>query len=189
MASLIQQWAPLLETVSFAARAHHGHVRKDRQTPYVAHVFRVCLILRHVFEIDDANVLLTGLLHDTIEDTRTDYDDLLNLLKSRDVPDWIALLSKDTRKVEAEREQEYLEVLCHSPAPVKLCKLADLFDNILDSRHLPDEKATDLLTKAENLFTVLASSRLSTEEAGPYQATFDRCCSLVRDLIQERKQL
>ena len=33
----------LLEAVSFAARAHHGQMRKDHATPYVSHAFRVCL--------------------------------------------------------------------------------------------------------------------------------------------------
>ena len=41
----------LLEAVSFAARAHHGQMRKDHATPYVSHSFRVCLIVRDLFKI------------------------------------------------------------------------------------------------------------------------------------------
>ena len=44
---------PLLEAIAFAARAHRNHFRKDQQTPYVSHVFRVGLIVRHVFGVDD----------------------------------------------------------------------------------------------------------------------------------------
>src|SRR5205085_841436 len=53
MESLDQRYRRLLEAVSFAARAHHGQIRKDGKTPTAAHVFRVCLILRHVFGLDD----------------------------------------------------------------------------------------------------------------------------------------
>jgi guanosine-3',5'-bis(diphosphate) 3'-pyrophosphohydrolase len=52
--------ARLLEAASFAARAHRAQVRKDGETPYVAHVFRVCLIVRHVFGIDDPAVFDCG---------------------------------------------------------------------------------------------------------------------------------
>src|SRR5262245_42497729 len=68
--------APLLNAVAFAARAHRPQLRKDGQTPYVSHVFRVCLVVWHVFGVDDPRVLTAAVLHDTIEDTTTDYDDL-----------------------------------------------------------------------------------------------------------------
>ena len=55
--------AKLLEAVAFAARAHHGQMRKDRATPYVSHVFRVCLVLRDVFGVTDHRVLLGLKLH------------------------------------------------------------------------------------------------------------------------------
>jgi guanosine-3',5'-bis(diphosphate) 3'-pyrophosphohydrolase len=51
------KYRSLLSAASFAARAHRDQLRKDRQTPYVAHPFRVCLIVRHVFGIDDPKVL------------------------------------------------------------------------------------------------------------------------------------
>ena len=41
----------LLDAVSFAARAHRHQLRKDGQTPYAAHGFRACLIVRHVFGV------------------------------------------------------------------------------------------------------------------------------------------
>ena len=59
-------YRPLLEAVSFAARAHQGQMRKDGKTPYASHVFRVCLILRHVFGIDDGGNRI-GLCADEIK--------------------------------------------------------------------------------------------------------------------------
>src|SRR5262249_2391245 len=132
-------YGPLLEAVSFAARAHRHQLRKDGQTPYVAHVFRVCLIVRHVFGIDDARVLMAAALHDAIEDPPTDFDDLEESF-GRPVAEWAAALCKDMRRPEKEREKEYVAHLTAAPWQVKVCKLADVFDNLLDSKHLRPEK-------------------------------------------------
>jgi guanosine-3',5'-bis(diphosphate) 3'-pyrophosphohydrolase len=133
--SLQSTYGPLLEAVSFAARAHRHQMRKDGQTPYAAHVFRVCLIARHVFGIDDPGVLMAAALHDTIEDTPTDYDDLEEKF-GRQTAEWAAALCKDMRRPEVEREDEYTAHLVQAPWQVKICKLADIFDNLMDSKHL-----------------------------------------------------
>src|SRR5947199_323790 len=76
MNSIEKSYRSLLEAIAFAARAHQGQMRKDGKTPYASHVFRVCLILRQVFGIDDPTALTAAVLHDTVEDTTTDYDEL-----------------------------------------------------------------------------------------------------------------
>jgi guanosine-3',5'-bis(diphosphate) 3'-pyrophosphohydrolase len=139
MESLDQTYRPLLEAVSFAARAHHGQIRKDGKTPYASHVFRVCLILRHVFGLDDPAMLTAALLHDTIEDTTTDFDDVREQY-GPEVAGWVACLSKDKRLQDEEREEKYRAALAAAPWQVKACKLADIFDNLLDSRHLSAER-------------------------------------------------
>jgi guanosine-3',5'-bis(diphosphate) 3'-pyrophosphohydrolase len=132
---------PLLESVSFAARAHEGQLRKDGKTPYASHVVRVCLIARHLFGVDDPQVLTAAALHDTLEDTTTDFDDLEERF-GRAVAEWVAALSKDKRLPHAERERVYVERLAAAPWQVKLCKLADIFDNLTDARHtVPEQQA------------------------------------------------
>lgn len=126
---------PLLEAASFAARAHRSQVRKDGMTPYAAHPFRVCLIVRHVFGIDDPEFLTAALLHDTIEDTQTDYDDLAERFGDK-VAGWVGALSKDMRLPEGEREAAYIAKLATAEPAVKIAKLADIYDNLTDSRHL-----------------------------------------------------
>jgi guanosine-3',5'-bis(diphosphate) 3'-pyrophosphohydrolase len=125
----------MLEALSFSARAHRHQLRKDGQTPYAAHPFRVCLIVRQVFGIDDPRVLTAAALHDTIEDTTTDFDDLVERFGA-EVAGWVAALSKDKRLVEDERETAYARTLAAADWPVRVCKLADLFDNLLDSHAL-----------------------------------------------------
>jgi guanosine-3',5'-bis(diphosphate) 3'-pyrophosphohydrolase len=145
---------PLLEAVAFAARAHRGQLRKDRETPYHSHVFRVCLIVRHVFGIDDPQVLTAAILHDTIEDTKTDYDDLIEEF-GVEVAGWVATLSKDKRQREAQREAEYSERLAQAPWQVKVCKLADIFDNVLDSVRMPTEQQARSFRNAHRYLTAL----------------------------------
>ena len=41
--------AILFAAAAFAARVHRHQLRKDGETPYVSHPYRVCLIVRHVF--------------------------------------------------------------------------------------------------------------------------------------------
>jgi guanosine-3',5'-bis(diphosphate) 3'-pyrophosphohydrolase len=97
--------------VSFAARAHRHQLRKDGATPYVAHPVRVAFTLLTIFGIDDEQTLAAAVLHDTIEDTTTDFDDL----------------------AEEEREKAFFEVLDRSQWQVRAIKMADAYDNLLDS--------------------------------------------------------
>jgi guanosine-3',5'-bis(diphosphate) 3'-pyrophosphohydrolase len=125
----------VFEAAAFAARAHQHHFRKDGKTPYVSHPFRVCLAVRHVFGIDDPRILAAALLHDTIEDTTTDYDDLLEHF-GPEVARWVAAVSKDPRMEFEEREAEYRKVLAASDWQAKVVKLADLYDNLGDCANL-----------------------------------------------------
>ncbi len=125
----------VLRAIAFAARAHSGQLRKDGKTPYVSHVFRVAAVLRNIFGCDDPAMLQTALLHDTIEDTTTDFDDLAKEF-SPQVATWVAALTKDKRLVDDEREAAYLSVIKNAPWQVQVCKLADMYDNLFDSATL-----------------------------------------------------
>jgi guanosine-3',5'-bis(diphosphate) 3'-pyrophosphohydrolase len=138
----------MLEAVSFAARKHAGQLRKDNTTPYVAHPFRVMTILATVFQVSDPEVLAAAALHDTIEDTATDRDELIERFGTR-IADMVAALSKDKRKPDAEREQEYFDTLCAAPIEVRLCKLADLYDNLSDAATLHSSSRSKTIAKAQ----------------------------------------
>lgn len=168
----------LLDAVAFAARAHAGHLRKDRQTPYVSHVVRVCLIVRHLFEVDDPKVLMAALLHDTVEDTTTDFDDIEECFGT-EVAGWVAALSKDKRRREDEREQAYCEVLRTAGWQVRICKLADLYDNLTDSQSQPPEQKQRMLQCSRHYLDALAVD-LPPEAATAY--------SIVRELWERLHQ-
>src|ERR1051326_7002790 len=91
---------------SLAARAHLHQVRKDGRTPYFAHPVRVALAVSGVFGCRDEAALAAALLHDTIEDSTIDYDDLRGEFGSP-VADLVAALTKNAALPEREREREY----------------------------------------------------------------------------------
>jgi guanosine-3',5'-bis(diphosphate) 3'-pyrophosphohydrolase len=167
----------LLEAASFVARAHEGQRRKDGKTPYAAHPFRVCLIVRDLFGFDDPRMLLTALLHDTIEDTTTDFDDIEEQ-HGAEVASWVAYLTKDKRLPEEEREAAYLAHLKEAPWQVQVCKLADLYDNLMDLGHVPKERQAKSLQRYKQYFDELR------QVAAP-QAK--RAVELVEKLIQQAR--
>ncbi len=167
----------LLDAVSFAARAHDEQYRKDGATPYTSHPFRVCLVVREVFGFDDPHMLMTALLHDTIEDTTTDFDDLADRYGG-EVARWVACLTKDKRLPEEERERDYLDRLMQAPWQVQACKLADIFDNVSDIVHLPVDRRGKGIRRAEQYFATLQS--LSAPE-------LKHPIHLVRQLIDEAR--
>jgi len=142
---------------AFAARAHRHQLRKDRETPYVSHPFRVCLVVRHVFGFDDPRILAAAILHDTIEDTATDCDDLIKAF-GRDVARWVAALTKDMRLPENEREAAYVKAIAEADWQVKACKLADIYDNLSDSKHLTAEGRKKTIARARSYLNAIRTN-------------------------------
>ena len=122
----------VLKALSFAAREHQGQLRKDDMTPYMAHPMRVTMIMATVFRVTDPELLAVAALHDTIEDTTADRDDLIEQFGEK-VAQYVALLSKDKRLPEEQREEEYKQQLAAAPLDVQIAKLADVYDNLIDA--------------------------------------------------------
>jgi guanosine-3',5'-bis(diphosphate) 3'-pyrophosphohydrolase len=132
----------------FATWKHRHQFRRDGVTPYINHPRGVMAILRDEFGVSDVDTLAAGLLHDTIEDTATDYDEIRERF-GRKVADLVAVLTKDKRLPEARRERDYFAQLAQAPLPARLCKIADSLYNVRDSdsKHRPKavKKARKLL--------------------------------------------
>jgi (p)ppGpp synthase/HD superfamily hydrolase len=126
------------EAIAFAARAHVGQLRKDKRTPYVSHVFRVAMTVCHVFGINDPPVLAAAVLHDTIEDTPADYDELEEAFGA-EIAGWVGTLTKNMAIPHAQREAAYATALTAAPWQVQVCKLADVYDNLTDGASLSPE--------------------------------------------------
>ena len=67
----------VLKAAAFAAHKHRDQRRKDaKATPYINHPLALAQALCEEGGVDDPIILAAALLHDTIEDTETSYDEL-----------------------------------------------------------------------------------------------------------------
>ena len=136
---------------SLAARFHVNQARKDGRTPYVAHPFRVALVVSNVFQVHDPIILSGALLHDVIEDTPADYDDVFHTCGT-DVAEIVAAMTKDMRLPDAQREPAYDRQLAACDWRVKLVKLADVYDNLCDS--MPGGQRQRCIAKAHRAINI-----------------------------------
>src|SRR4030095_5657693 len=139
----------------FARWKHQHQFRRDGVTPYVEHPRAVMTILRDEFGVTDVDTLAAGLLHDTIEDTATDYDEVAERFGKR-VADYVAVLTKDKRLPEEKRERTYFAQLARAPLAARFCKIADSLHNVRDSDASHRPKAAK---KARKLLRIYGSSR------------------------------
>lgn len=123
-----ESWGLVCRAAAMAAQSHEGQVRKTG-TPYFQHPARVATLLASAGG-DDA-LIAAGYLHDVIEDSPRDYDDILEAC-GEDVADWVALMSKDMRLREDIREPAYVKQLAEGPWQARAIKLADQIDNWQD---------------------------------------------------------
>lgn len=137
--------------ISFAVRKHQGQMRKDGRTPYAAHPVRVMLAVLREFGETDPDTLAAAVLHDTIEDTTADRDDIAREF-GETVAGYVAILTKDKRLPEEEREDRFFAALAAAPRPVRLVKVADTLDNLRDARSGGNREKT--LAKARRLVEI-----------------------------------
>lgn len=70
----------LISATAFAAKKYRGQWRKDAEkTPYINHPIALANVLINEAGIDDVSAVAAALLHDTIEDTPTTPDELLEV--------------------------------------------------------------------------------------------------------------
>ena len=157
---------------SMAARFHDGQFRKDGKTPYIAHPFRVAMIVRDVFDVRDPVALTAALLHDTIEDTTADYDDIFKEFGA-EVADVVAALTKDMRKHDDLREAEYDRQLAAAPWQARLIKLADVYDNLSDCPN--DSMRKKAISKAQRAIELAKGEEMLQPAVREVAALIERC--------------
>ncbi|GAB5496681.1 MAG: hypothetical protein Phyf2KO_17610 [Phycisphaerales bacterium] len=122
---------------AFAARMHTGQFRKDNLTPYASHPARVAMAMTMVFGCDDPSAIAAAYLHDTIEDTPADYDDIAEGF-GNEIADIVAALTKNMILQEDARERDYDDRLELADWRARLIKLADCYDNLCDIENRTD---------------------------------------------------
>ena len=130
-------------------------MRKDGTTPYSKHLTDVVNRLKSLGVVDE-ELLCAGWLHDTIEDTDTNFDDLYEQFGSR-VAVLVSTLSKDMSLPKKQREKIYVKQLKEASLDAKLIKLCDISANLSDLKNYDASKSKKLrqVRKIRHYLTVI----------------------------------
>lgn len=126
----------LLDAIHFAAHKHRDQRRKDiSKTPYINHPIEVANVLAKN-GVTDNNVLMAAVLHDTIEDTFTTVQEIIDRFGFETASIVLEVTDdKSLPKVERKKRQ-----ILHAPnmsKGAKLVKLADKWSNLRDLEQSP----------------------------------------------------
>jgi len=120
----------LLEAASFAAGKHANQRRKNvAAIPYINHPLEVAEHLARVGGIEDEDILIAALLHDTIEDTQTTADEIRELFGER-VMNIVLECTDDKNLEKLERKRLQIVNAPHKSSEAKCIKLADKTHNL-----------------------------------------------------------
>lgn len=123
---------PVFKALSFAARKHCAQRRKNREaSPYINHPIDLANILVNEAQVTDTEVLVAAVLHDTIEDTDTTREEILQCFGA-EVAAVVAEVTDDRTLPRAERkrlQETHAPILSHRAQQVKL---ADKISNLRD---------------------------------------------------------
>jgi guanosine-3',5'-bis(diphosphate) 3'-pyrophosphohydrolase len=129
----------LLQALEFAAHKHRGQRRKSREgVPYINHPIAVARLLAEVGGIDDEDVLVAAVLHDTLEDTATTPEELEAAFGPA-VRRLVDEVTDDKSLPKAQRKRLQVAHARELSAGAALIKLADKIANVSDLTHAPPE--------------------------------------------------
>jgi (p)ppGpp synthase/HD superfamily hydrolase len=120
----------ILAAAHFAAEKHAGQKRKGlAKEPYINHLIEVAELIVTASETLDTNLVMAGLLHDTIEDTDTTAHDLEERFGS-DVTGLVLEATDDKSLPKETRKALQIETAPHKSFRAQTLKLADKISNL-----------------------------------------------------------
>lgn len=134
----------IVQAMDFTAHKHiHQRRKGESQEPYFNHVSEVARILGENTEGPDTDLIIAGLLHDTIEDTETTYDELVDSFGNI-VADLVSEATDDKSLDKQVRKQLQIENAPKKSDQAKQLKIADKISNLRSMLNSPptnwDEK-------------------------------------------------
>lgn len=131
------------KAIIFATEKHKGQVRKGTTIPYITHCLDVMQLLQRMEA--DKNVIIAGILHDTLEDTNTSWEELVEKFGT-DVANLVAEHTQDESLPWEEKRQKFIDSLDTASLRLKKLVLADKLAN-LQSMFRDHNKIGDSLWK------------------------------------------
>jgi (p)ppGpp synthase/HD superfamily hydrolase len=156
----------ILDAALFAAKAHFGQKRNYcSQTAFMVHPMSVSYILWDEGKIEQKDLLVAAMLHDTLEDTPVSRHDIYDNFGQN----ILTLVEELTEKPKPSLHEELMHAFKMSHE-AKIIKLADRTHNIRDLIDHPpitwDHKKLDgFITKNTKLLNYLQGTHEQLEEA------------------------
>ncbi len=133
----------IFDAIEFAVKAHRGQFRKGSHVPYIVHPIGVSKLL--IEAGCDENVVIAGLLHDTLEDTPVTVQEI-KLHFGEKIATIVASISEpDKTDTWEHRKTHTIETLKNAPLDSLLVECADKLDNVRAMRK-------DLAVMGDNLW-------------------------------------
>lgn len=127
-----EQIGLILKALDFAASKHRNQRRKDREaSPYINHPIAVANLLWNVAGVTDTIVIVGAILHDTVEDTQTSFQELEQEF-GQEVQYLVREVTDDKSLPQHKRKQLQIEHAAFLSERAKLVKLADKISNLRD---------------------------------------------------------
>jgi guanosine-3',5'-bis(diphosphate) 3'-pyrophosphohydrolase len=186
----------LKQAFRLAADKHRGQVRESGE-PYMLHPLAVTRILAEMQM--DMTCLITGLLHDTVEDTDLTVDDVRAAF-GEDVARCVDGVTKLTRLDLANREERQAESLrkmllaMTSDIRVVIVKLADRLHNMRTLGSLPQERRERIAQETLDIYAPIAHRlgmgkiRGELEDLAFQSLEPEASTELVREIESKRQQ-
>jgi guanosine-3',5'-bis(diphosphate) 3'-pyrophosphohydrolase len=132
-----QDIVELLAAITFSADKHRNQRRKDAEaSPYINHPLQLAHVLASEGGVTDLQTLIAAVLHDTVEDTETRYEELRDRFGAQ-VADVVMEVSDDKTLSKAARKRHQIDHAPHMSPRAALVKLADKTCNLRDVANRP----------------------------------------------------
>lgn len=143
----------------YSVKVHHGQTRLSGDS-YMTHLMEVASILTRLRM--DVPTIMTGLLHDTIEDTLSTKEELSELFGEEvaEMVDGVSKISKISFKNSEERQAENFRKMLLAMARdirVILVKLADRLNNMRTLAHQPEDRRLKIAQETADIYAPLAN--------------------------------
>lgn len=128
------------KAINFAAKKHKDQLRKGTDIPYISHIMEVMQIL--IENTDYEDIIIAGILHDTLEDTDTTEEEIEKLF-GKEILRIVKSLTEDKKLNWFERKKHTIRHLHSFLYEAKYICFADKLSNIrsiyLDLHEIGDD--------------------------------------------------